>query len=120
MCRLVKFGQDYQIADIKLPYIENIIRRANSSPHIEKIILFGSALEERCTENSDIDIAVFGDLSKGKYYTTREYRQFVDGIFDFGFEQDYDILYFKEGTKNDAPILKEVEKGAVIYRRAGA
>lgn len=119
MCRLVKFGQGYQVADIKLPYIENIIRRANSCPHIEKVILFGSALEERCTDKSDIDIAVFGDLSKGKYYTTREYRQFVDGIFDFGFEQDYDILYFKEGANYKAPILREIEKGAVIYRRTG-
>ena len=30
-------------------------------------MLFGSALEDRCTEKSDIDIAVFGDMSKGKY-----------------------------------------------------
>ena len=58
MCRLVKFGQGYQIAEIKLPYIENIVRRATKSPHIDRIVLFGSSLEERCTVDSDIDIAV--------------------------------------------------------------
>ena len=120
MCRLVESGQGYQVAEIKLPYIENIISQANKTAHIEKIVLFGSSLKERCSEKSDIDIAVFGDFSKGKYYSTREYRQFVDGIFDFGFEQDYDILYFKEGAKNSAPIMKDIENGVVIYRRAVA
>ena len=120
MCKLAALGSGSMVAEIKLPYIEHIVSLASECKHISRIMLFGSSTEERCTDLSDIDIAVFGDLSKGKYYASKEYRDFVDRIFEFDFSQDYDILYFKEGSKQQAPILDDVSRGVEIYRRATA
>lgn len=117
MCKLTALSDGKQVADIKLPYIKNIVSEAAHCKHIQRIMLFGSSLEERCTDLSDIDIAIFGDLTKSRYYSTKEYRDFVNHLFDFDFHQDYDILYFKDGAKSTAPILEDISRGLEIYRR---
>lgn len=117
MCRLVQYKDGRAVADIKKKYLDNIVAQAGKCKHIQRIILFGSALEERCTERSDIDIAVFGDQTKGKYLQSKEFMDFQGNVFRYGFEQDYDILYFKEGTNYEDQIMTDINQGAEIYRR---
>lgn len=81
-CSLVNMvsgtGETIQVADIKVRYIENIIRSAPLCKYIKKIVLFGSAIREDCTEDSDIDIAVFGDAYSSKVLVSASYRKFAE------------------------------------------
>ena len=117
MCRMVSFEGDKKVADIKLRHIKNIAEQASTANNINRIVLFGSATEERCTERSDIDIAVFGYLSKAAYLRSKEFKQFQDRVFLFDMDQDYDILYFSENKNNRDPILQNINMGTEIYRR---
>ena len=67
MCKMVPFEGDKQVADIKLHHIRNIVDQASAAKNINRIMLFGSATEERCSDSSDIDIAVFGNMTKSSY-----------------------------------------------------
>lgn len=117
MCKLVKFGFDKYIADIKLSHVKNISEQARKTKNINKIILFGSSIDERCTENSDIDIAVFGSLPKSRYIDSKEFRVFKSALFKFDWDQDYDVLYFKDDTVYHDAIMDDINKGVEIYRR---
>ena len=58
MCRLVDIktnhGEDVRVADVKRDEIINIINAASLCKKIDMLILYGSALEDRCNEKSDI------------------------------------------------------------------
>ena len=118
MCRMVPFKDGQYVADIKLPHIVNISEQAKKTDNIRRIVLFGSTLEERCTKESDIDIAVFGTKSKGSYIDSKEFRLFKKNLFQFDWDQDYDVLYFSENGKNKGDIMADISKGVEIYRRA--
>lgn len=124
MCHIITAknnkGQDFKVADIKLDYVMNIIEQASNCDAIDKIYLFGSSKEERCKEDSDVDIAVFGNVTKSRMYKHAGYRKFRNGIYSFiknGTFQDYDILYFKTGTSDTSEILHDVLAGELIYNR---
>lgn len=119
MCKLVEISDGKHVAEIKYAFIKNIIEQAASCKNISRIVLFGSALEERCSVFSDIDIAVFGLQSKAKYLRSKEFKEFQKRLFVFGgdYTQDYDILYFCEDNKNDDAIMQDIENGTEIYRR---
>ena len=95
----------------------NIASEADKCKNISRIMLFGSSLEERCTESSDIDIAVFGKMKKNQYLESSEFRGFQDRVFLYDLNQDYDILYFCEDQEYHDPILNDINQGAEIYRR---
>lgn len=120
MCKLVQFAQGKYVADIKYDYIVNIAKLAAECKNIRRIMLFGSATEERCKKESDIDIAVFGEMSKPKYLRSKEHDKFHAGIILYGgnFEQDYDILYFSDQKESDDAIMADIANGVEIYRRA--
>lgn len=124
MCRLVEietsFGTTCKVADIKAGYIKNILRSACACRAIEKIILFGSAITEECTDNSDIDIAVFGNDREMRVLRSREYRDFTSKIYSYGAFQDYDILYFELNKEQKSNIMSDINQGTVIYRKEGA
>lgn len=113
MCKLVSLSDDNNIAvaDIKRDCILNIINSAKCCSEIDKIVLFGSALEGRCREDSDIDIAIVGNLSAGEFNTSKGYLDFRARVFSYKFEQDYDMLYFKGEEGSIA------SRGVVIYSR---
>ena len=121
MCALTLIETDKKkqiaVADVKKDYILNIIRASKLCKSISKIILFGSSIENRCTPNSDIDIAVFGDKTKAQMFKSKDYRAFVNAVCSYGDLQDYDILYFKTNAKSDATILADIAQGAVLYER---
>ena len=108
------------MAEIKLEHIRNVSAQAERCKNISRIMLFGSSIEERCTDHSDIDIAVFGQMPKAKYLGSSEFKKFQDQLFLYDLNQDYDILYFREGQDYTDPIMEDIKRGAEIYRRAEA
>lgn len=117
MCKLVQYQNGKYVADIKLKHINNIKEQAAKCGNISRIILFGSSTEERCSEQSDIDIAVFGRMTKSRYLGSREFRRFQDHLFRYDINQDYDILYFCDSQEYIDAIMSDIDKGVEIYRR---
>ena len=121
MCQMINMnigGNTIRVADIKSKYMHIIASLAAQCDYIDKIVLFGSSISESCTDESDIDIAVFGNQPKGKCLTSTKFLKFTDDLAAYdGYKQIYDILYFKSGSKNNSPILKEIDKGEVLYAR---
>ena len=121
MCKVIEVqigDRIVKVADIKSKYLNNIADSAKECPLIDKVILFGSSIEDRCTEESDIDIAVFGSQPKGKALTSKQFMKFADKLSGFDdFLQSYDILYFKTGKQDDSAILAEINRGEVLYVR---
>ena len=117
MCRLVNFKDGRKVAEIKYKHILNVAKQAEVCPNISRVMLFGSALEERCTDRSDIDVAVFGKLTKNKYLLSKEYRDFRKRVFEFDLNQDYDILYFEDGKVNSDMVMNDISQGIELFRR---
>ncbi len=116
--KLVQYKNGQYISDIKLPHIQNVSKQAEKCKNISRIMLFGSSIEERCTNRSDIDIAVFGQMSKAKYLGSSEFKKFQDQVFLYDLNQDYDILYFCEGQDYSDQIMEDINRGTEIYRRS--
>lgn len=119
MCRMVSLKNGRSVAEIKLNHILNISEQAEKCPGINRVMLFGSALEERCTQGSDIDIAVFGNRPKGQFLRSREFRDFRKRLFGYDLNQDYDVLYFEDGKHYEDRILNDINRGIELYRRQG-
>ena len=106
------------VADVKLKYMMNIVNAAENCDYIDRVILFGSSTRESCREDSDIDIAVFGNQPKTKALTSKKYRRFLNQIYAFDdFSQSYDVLYFKTGDKHPYNIMNDINNGEVLYAR---
>lgn len=120
MCSLISWGSAGFVADIKKKYVLNIVKCADACENIDRIVLFGSATESRCTDASDIDIAVFGKKPQNAYLRSEEFKQFQRRLFSFEnkFDQDYDILYFSPTDRMNTEIMKNIDRGTEIYRRA--
>ena len=125
MCKLVSlktnYGAKINVADIKKDCISNIVNQAEQCNKIECIILFGSSLEERCKDYSDIDIAIISSLTKSRLFRLASYDKFTTDIYSKNIEQDYDILQFTSwediANRNDSICREIIEKGKIIYKR---
>lgn len=117
MCKLALFEQGKYVADIKLKHIRNIIEQAKKAKNIDRIMLFGSSIDERCTKDSDIDIAVFGKKTKGSYIDSKEFNTFKSALFKFDWNQEYDVLYFSENSSKQVAIMDDINQGVEIFRR---
>lgn len=125
MCNLVdlktNYGSTVRVASIKKASIENIISAASSCDKIDEIILFGSSLQERCHDSSDIDIAIVSNIGRAKLFNSKSYRNFTSRVYTFKLGQDYDILQFNSisDIKNsrDSVCYDIEKKGKVIYKR---
>lgn len=150
MCNLAEItigDRRIKVAEIKKAYIENIIKCVPLCNAIDKVVLFGSALERRCTDSSDVDIAIFGKYPKSKMFKLKSYNDFVEAVVSYGELQDYDLLYYgieevhpmaekhsmekKRSMKDvhsvedmhsvrgkaDLGILQDIYKGEVLYER---
>lgn len=121
MCKVLPLDigtRQVRVADIKHKYIQNIIDAARQCDLIDRVVLFGSSLEERCRDTSDIDIAVFGKQSPSRALTSKKYERFARQLYSFdNHAQAYDILYFKSGASDSSPILREISRGEELYAR---
>lgn len=106
----------FKVADIKRKYMDNIIDAAKKCDFIERIILFGSSIDERCKESSDIDLAIFGKHSPSRVLSSKKYERFARQLYSFDdHAQAYDLLYFKSGTREKSQIMDNINKGEVLY-----
>ena len=111
-------GREVKVSDLKQKYINNIIDAAEKCDLIGRIVLFGSGIEERCREESDIDLAVFGNQSRTKALSSKKYERFARQLYSFdNHQQAYDILYFKNEIHEHSLILDNIRNGEVIYER---
>ena len=121
MCKvtLMNIGtRQIHVADIKQKYIQNIIDAASQCDLIDRVVLFGSSLQERCRDNSDIDIAVFGNQPRSRALTSKKYERFARQLYAFdNHSQAYDILYFRSNSGDSSPILREISRGEELYAR---
>lgn len=113
---LDKLNQDILVSSIKEEYVKNIINCASLCNKIDTIILFGSVLEERCTEKSDIDFVVVSKYTVSQLERLKSFNNFISSIYGTEYIQDYDILYMKslneikEKSIQSLSIYSEIEK----------
>jgi len=121
MCQVLSMdvgSHQIRVAEVKQKYIQNIIDAASQCDLIDRVVLFGSSIEERCRDNSDIDLAVFGNQSRSRALTSRKYERFARQLYEFdNHAQSYDILYFRSGSGDSNPILHEISRGEELYAR---
>ncbi len=121
MCNLTTINIDdrqIKVADIKEKYMSNIVDAAQKCDFIERVVLFGSSIEERCSETSDIDLAVFGTQIPSRALSSKKYERFARQLYSFDdHAQAYDILYFKTGTKKGGQIMDNINRGEVLYEK---
>lgn len=114
-------NESIKVASIKADIISKIIEIAPMCDKIDYIYLFGSSLEERCTDRSDIDLAIVSNVTRSRLYSNQSYRKFLHSIYDISIEQDYDFLQFNSLSKlqnsKDYVCNEILTKGKVIYTR---
>ncbi|MEZ3461310.1 MAG: nucleotidyltransferase domain-containing protein [Lachnospiraceae bacterium] len=127
MCKLVKItnslGEQIEVAEIKADTIKKIIKIAKICDKIDYIYLFGSSVEERCTDESDIDLAIISNVSASKLYNRSSYREFKERLYAIDRDQEYDRLQFnslKAMRNSKEPVcLDIISKGKLLYQREG-
>jgi len=121
MCKVIPMNvgtRQIRVAEIKQKYIQNIIDAARECDLIDRVVLFGSSLQERCRAGSDIDIAVFGNQPRSRALSSRKFERFARRLYSFdNHAQAYDILYFRSGSGDSNPILHEISRGEELYAR---
>ena len=121
MCKVSSMSvrnRTFRVADIKQKYMHNIVDVADKCDIIQRVVLFGSNIEERCKETSDIDLAVFGTQVPSRALTSKKYERFARQLYSFdNHEQAYDILYFKTGATSKSSIMDDINRGEIVYER---
>lgn len=92
------------IHPLKQRALAETIEKAKAFPNVTHIVVFGSALTERCWDGSDLDIVVWD-----KTHTFRP-----------PCSDDYDMFYADEIKPSDAIYEDVVERGVVVYARDNA
>ena len=119
MCKMTEMmikDRKIKVAEHKEKYMANIVDAASKCDFIDRIVLFGSSTEERCRKNSDIDLAVFGDKSEMQALTSKKYERFARQLYGFDdHNQAYDLLYYKTGTHSNDEIMKDINRGELLY-----
>ncbi len=118
MCRLIPLnlenGRTIEVSEYKAEKLKQYLRIFPLLPSIDKVILFGSALETRCREDSDIDFLLcYNDREKFREdMSLRLPELFPDSVYD-------DMLRLPTGTKAKSGVQKEAEdKGIIFYERS--
>lgn len=128
MCQMVSvktnFDTEIEVADIKKDVVENIIEAAGVCSKICQIILFGSVIESRCTEASDVDMLVISDTTRSKLYKDKGYQEFLSRLHDKDdYEQLYDVICVHNQdelnrSQNTTRLFRDILKdGKLLYRR---
>ena len=121
MCKVVKMkigDRSIRVADIKKKYIRNIVDAASQCDLIDRIVLFGSSVRDSCKEESDIDLAIFGNQTEYRALRSKKYDRFTSQIYSFDDSgQSYDLLYFVSGKQYRGLIMDDIENGELIYAR---
>ena len=78
MCRLIdlplKNGRIVKVAEVKVERIKQYISVFPTLKSIDRVILFGSAMTEHCTEQSDVDLCFL-------YRDKDQYREDMEELY---------------------------------------
>ena len=100
-----------KINSIKRSKIENGMKYIDtmngSEPVISRVVVFGSAITDNCTENSDIDICLFTEYDN----TNEKYRVIRGHLMD---EMD-DVCDILKYSRLNSSFKSQIEKGVVVY-----
>ena len=115
MCRLVPLklenGRTVRVAEYKVEKLKHYLQIFPLLPSVDKVVLFGSALETRCREESDIDFLLYYN-DRAKFREDMSLRMpelFPDSVYD-------DMLRLPTGARAERGVQKEAEeKGIVFY-----
>ena len=108
----------FNVAEIKEKYIRNVIDAASQCDLIDRIVLFGSCTGNRCKDDSDIDLAIYGSETEYRALRSKKYDRFTSQIYSFDDSgQSYDLLYFVTGKQYKGLIMNDIENGELIYAR---
>lgn len=117
-------GEKIQVADIKADTIKQIIAIAKICDKIERIYLFGSAVEERCRQESDIDLAIVSNVTASSLMRKSSYRKFKDKLYAIDRKQEYDRLQFNsyEAIQNSRELVCQdiLSKRKLLYKKENA
>lgn len=98
---------------IKRKFVENgmcFIEQINKTePVVNKIVVFGSAISDECTEDSDIDLCIYSDYNNTNNTYMDMRGKLMDKIGDI-----CDILTYSRLNDNWKEI---VDKGVVVYEK---
>jgi len=100
----------FNMMNLSETLVKEIVTAIRTKVDPEKIILFGSAVRDDFSRNSDIDVALFG-IDREQIYAVEDYlNQSIHSL------KDIDIICFEKisNEKFKTRILKE---GLVIYER---
>ena len=128
MCKLVSmktnYGEIVEVADVKVKTISKICEIAKACPKIDYIYIFGSSVDDRCTSESDIDIAIVSNVTRSILFEAQDYDRFTTDLYNIDDEQEYDILQFNSldalKQKKERVCKDILNKGKLIYMREGA
>lgn len=119
MCNLVPMklcGQTVNIAEHKVEKIKKYLEVFPKLKSVDKVYLFGSTLETRCTENSDIDLLfVYNDRKLFHHEMSWDMLDiFQESAEDVALRipENYDIKCAMGAVKT------ALTKGKVIYERS--
>ncbi len=99
-----------KIHPIKRDSVFKVLTYVENNAQVNKVIIFGSAIRDDCTENSDIDICI--DLS----CDTKSMQAFrIDAEIGKICNYNCDRLYYNDIA---GPIKEQIDKtGVIIYER---
>ncbi|MCR4755824.1 MAG: hypothetical protein K5868_09925 [Lachnospiraceae bacterium] len=127
MCRLAElhtnFDSTVMVAENKLDILRFIIDTASQCSKIDAIILFSSTLDERCRDDSDIDIVIISNATLSVLSRQKSFTKFKKDLYLKNMSQKYDFLYFKsmdeiKSQQDKSPLCNElVRNGQFIYRK---
>lgn len=92
--------------------VDNLV---SDKPEVQRVILFGSAANNKLIPSSDIDIAIIVSKSKERFIDRPSiYLEYFENI-----GADIDIFVYTENeTHNDIPLLKTAMKtGKLLYEK---
>lgn len=119
MCKLVPFktqpGEIAMVADTKVDKLNKYLEMFPRLSSIDKVILFGSTLEERCTPDSDIDLLLF-------YNDRLQYRYdmsitLLDEFPDSCYDDTLGISIYRDLSTSVGAVREALNKGVILYDR---
>ena len=107
-----------KVNQIKERFLRRFLEAVEKEKHVQRVYLFGSVLEERCTEESDIDFYIVGDVTLFKtgnlFSRLKEYMNDYDS-WDI---TETDIIY-RNKVKHELEDLSEgfIKKENLFYEK---
>lgn len=106
-------GSIAMVSEIKLNSLEKYISLFPQFKELRKVILFGSSLETRCTEESDIDLWFVYDCTQREYHSILSE---IDDLHGESYADDFLGCSVEKFNSSACGALYSVKsKGVVLY-----